>query len=313
MTAAAVTDVQHRLSDPALPSRVTSLGFRGPDVPDLLAGAATVAGRDDALEWMAQAADPIVSHIGDFLPWTPAGDWAGAEAQPDALGTGVLPMLTLLVTAPEVAGFHATRGVPAEVSTATLADLAQQVWVHRLTYGEFGLHTQGWLTRAWCGGLYWLGRLQFELRLLDEGSGRGQQGPEWVLSTHIPRTGPLTPSSVDDALEAATRFFAGYFPDYPTTEFFCESWMLDPQLPALLPDSNLAAFQRRWTLSGDRQPGDAEVLFFVFNQRGPVDPKSLPRDSALRRAMARWLAAGRHWSVAQGRLPQQRGGLQCRG
>ena len=72
-----------------------------------------------------------------------------------------------------------------------------------------------------------------------------------MLSTHIPRTGPLSPASVDDAFAAATGFFARYFPDYPTRDFFCESWMLDPQLSTLLPDSNLAAFQRRWSLSGD--------------------------------------------------------------
>jgi GNAT-like C-terminal domain/N-acyltransferase N-terminal domain len=307
MTAATVINLRHRLSDPALPSRITSLGFRGQDVPDLLAAAAAVAERDDDLDWMAQAADRIVSHIGDFLPWAAESELSGPQAQSGALGTGVLPMLTLLATAPEVAAFHASRGIPAEVSTATLADLGQQVWVHRLTYGEFGLHTQGWLTRAWCGALYWLGRLQFELRLLEEGSGGGQEkGPKWVLSTHIPRTGPLSPSSVDDALEAATGFFARYFPDYPTRDFFCESWMLDPQLPALLPDSNLAAFQRRWSLFGDRQPGDAEVLFFVFNLREPVDPESLPRETALQRAVASTLAAGQHWSVAQGRLPQRR-------
>jgi hypothetical protein len=274
----------------------TSLGFRGRDVADLLAVAAAVADRDDDLEWIAQAADRIVSHIGDFLPWRADGDWADLEVQRDALGTGVLPMLTLLVTAPDVAAFHATRGVPAEVSTATLADLGQQVWVHRLTYGEFGLHTQGWLTRAWSGALYWLGRLQFELCLLDE----------WVLSTHIPRAGPLSPSSVDHAFAAATEFFGRYFPDYPTRDFYCESWMLDPQLSALLPDSNLAAFQRRWSLAPDRRPGDADVLFFVFNQRGPVDPESLPTDTALRRAIAKGLAAGQHWSIARGRIPQDR-------
>jgi hypothetical protein len=306
MTAATVINLRHRLSDPALPSRITSLGFRGQDVPDLLAAAATVAERDDDLDWMAQAADRIVSHIGDFLPWATESELSGPEARRGALDTGVLPMLTLLVTAPEVAAFHASRGIPAEVSTATLADLGQQVWVHRLTHGEFGLHTQVWLTRAWCGALYWLGRLQFELRP-EEGSGQGQKdGQEWVLSTHIPQTGPLSPASVDAAFAAATEFFATYFPDYPTSDFFCESWLLDPQLPALLPDSNLAAFQRRWTLSGDRQPGDGEVLFFVFHQRGPVDLDSLPTDTALRRAIASRLAAGQHWSVAQGRIPQQR-------
>lgn len=302
--AAAVIEVRNRLTDPALPSRLTSLGFRGQDVADLLAAAATVAERDDDLDWISRTADRIVRHVGDFLPWDAEGELYGPQSQ--TLGTGVLPMLTLLVTAPEVASFHATRGIPAEVSTATLADLGQQVWVHRLTYGEFGLHTQGWLTRTWCGALYWLGRLQFELYLLNHGSPGPEQGEEWVLSTHIPRTGPLTPASVDEAFETATRFFATHFPDYPTKDFYCDSWMLDPQLPALLPDSNLAAFQRRWTLFGDREPADAEVLFFVFNLREPVDPESLPTDTALRRAIASRLAAGQHWFVARGRIPQSR-------
>jgi hypothetical protein len=213
-------------------------------------------------------------------------------------------MLSLLVTAPDVTAYHTSRGIPAEISRATLADLGQQVWVHRQTYGEFGLHTHDWLCWAWSGGLYWLGRLQFGLQFEQAAVGRA---PDWVLSVHIPRSGPLTRESVDDSFAAATDFFARYFPEYPTREFTCESWMLDPQLVTLVPESNLAAFQRRWHLSGDVQPGDPDVFFFVFNQRGPVDVATLPKDTALRRAIADGLAAGRHWSVAQGRLPQRQG------
>ena len=63
--------------------------------------------------------------------------------------------------------------------------------------------------------------------------------------------------------------------------------------------------------TGTPSPVTPDVFFFVFNQRGPVDPASLPRDTALRRAIADGLAAGQHWSVAQGRLPQQQGALRC--
>ena len=177
--------------------------------------------------------------------------------------------------------------------------------MHRQTYGEFGLHTHDWLCWAWSGGLYWLGRLQFGLQF-EEHAAVGSP-PGWVLSVHIPRSGPLTRESVDDSFAAATDFFARYFPEYPTRDFTCQSWMLDPQLATLVPESNLAAFQQRWRLYGDAQPGDPDVFFFVFNQRGPVDVASLPRDTALRRAIADGLAAGRHWSVAQGRLPQRQG------
>ena len=38
-----------------------------------------------------------------------------------------------------------------------------------------------------------------------------------------------------------------------------------------LPGTNLAAFQRRWSLTGERQPGEADVLFFVFNRRDPTE------------------------------------------
>ncbi len=296
-------DVRTKLTDPALPSRIRSLGFRDHDVVDVLAAAATVAARKDDLDAIAFMAEQLVSRIGN-LQSIDGSIWSGPQAHSEAVGTGVLPMLTLLLTAPEVAAFHVSRGIPPEVSTATLADLGQQVWVHRLTYHEFGLHTQGWLLSAWCGALYWLGRLQFEL-CLENRLANGGETREWVISTHIPRTGPLKPRFVDESFAEATNFFARYFPEYPTQDFFCVSWMLDPQIAELFPQSNLAAFQRRWTLYGDSQPGNADVLFFVFNRREPTNPESLPRDTALQRAIADRMAAGLNWSTVKGRIHQK--------
>jgi hypothetical protein len=309
MTGPAGLDVRERLSDPALPSQIKSLGFRDTDVPAVLEAAAAVADRPDDLDWIRRRAERLVSRIGDFGPTTGEQVWSGPTARSTGLGTGVLAMLALVVSAPEVASYHARRGIPAGVSTATLADLGQQVWVHRLAYGEFGLHTQSWLSVAWSGALYWLGRLQFELLLQESRDERGKRS-EWVLSTHIPRSGPLTPDSVDASFRAATEFFARYFPEYPTCDFYCQSWLLDPHLSTLVPHSNLAAFQRRWTPYGDTRPGDVDVAFFVFNERSPLDPDSLPRDTALRRAIADSIAAGQHWSLVQGRLPQHRD-LRC--
>jgi GNAT domain-containint protein/N-acyltransferase family protein len=296
-------DVRTKLTDPALPTWIRSLGFRDHDVSNVLAAAATVAARKDDLDAIAFMAEQLVSGIGNFQ-LIDDSIWSGPQAHFEAVGSGVLPMLTLLITAPEVAAFHASRGIPPEVSTATLADLGQQVWVHQLTYHEFGLHTQGWLTLAWCGALYWLGRLQFEL-CLEKTIADGGETREWVLSTHIPRTGPLTPTLVDESFAEATAFFARYFPDYPTRDFFCASWMLDPQIVEVLPHSNLASFQRRWTLYGDWQSGNVDVLFFVFNRREPTNPESLPRDTALQRALAKAMAAGLNWSTAKGRIHQK--------
>lgn len=286
------SEVRDRLFDPSLPTRVSGLGFCGDDIVDVLTAAAAVAERQDDLASVAALADRVGREIGDFS--SESDVWAGPEASSAAVPDGVLPMLTLIMTAPEAADFHASRGIPADVSTATLADLGRQVWVHRQTYGHFGLHTHAWLTLVWSGALYQLGRLQFNLQRDDDG--------RWVLSTHIPASGPLTPTSVDDAFAAAGRFFASHFPDYPAATFYCNSWLLDPQLAELLPGSNVAAFQRRWSLDETVRPGLEDMLFFVFRRRGEVDLDRLPSDTSLRRAFLEGLRAGRTWTVRSGRI-----------
>jgi hypothetical protein len=168
--------------------------------------------------------------------------------------------------------------------------------VHRQTFGDFGLHTYGWMRIAWSGALYWLGRLQFNLQR-DQG--------EWVVSTHIPATGPLTPAAADDSFRQARDFFARHFPDFPTNDFHCSSWLLDPELAAALPaDSNMAKFQRRWRLYGEPMRGDDDVVFFTFFRRGDVDLATLPQRTTLQRVIVDRLHTGGHWNVWQGRFPQ---------
>ena len=284
-----MVDVRGRLADPSLPHRLRALGFHPEDATAVERAAAEVLTRPEDLEIVAACADRLVSHLGDFTADGHPNVWSDVPAKPG----GVLPMLALVVTAPEVAAWHARRGIPADISATSLADLGQQVWVHRLTFGTFGLHSHDWTTIAWSGALYWLGRLQFNLHPVDGG---------WVLSTHIPRTGPLSPDSVDHAFSTARHFFATYFPDYPVRDIICSSWLLDPALTEALPGSNLAAFQRRWRLTGERHPGEADVLFFVFHRRDAADLDSLPADTALRRAIRERLASGQGWSSFAGRL-----------
>ncbi|TDE99183.1 hypothetical protein EXU48_02070 [Occultella glacieicola] len=169
--------------------------------------------------------------------------------------------------------------------------------VHRLTFGEFGLHTQDWLIGHWTGGNYWLGRLQY--------TPRRRPGAEGIaLSAHIPRTGPLTPAAVDASFARAVTFFARHFPDYPAANIHCASWLLDPQLSEVLaPGSNMASFQRRWELTPARTTADTDVMFFVFNRRGEVDLDTLPQHSSLERAVVAHLRAGGHWYAREGEVP----------
>lgn len=296
-------DVRGRLTDPDLPATVRRLGFRDRDVEDVLTAAASVAHTPSDVARIEGWARRLRANLGAFSRAQPDDPWAGAAQEDGGRGIGVLELLTLLVTAEDVRDYHRSRGIADDISWQSLSDLGQQAWVHRRTYGAFGLHTYRWLSLAWSGALYWLGRLQFDLEL---------DGEDWVLSTHIPESGPLTPASVDDSFRRATGFFARHFPDYPTTDFLCASWLLDPALAAVLsPQSNLARFQRRWNRYGEAMSGDADALFFTFSRRGDVDLTQLPRETTLQRAILERLESGGHWSLWRGRITQP-GAIQAR-
>ena len=289
-------DVRGELAAPDLPARLAALGFEPDDAAQAVAAAAATLERPDRMAVVEQAAERLVSRTGIL----PAGDgmevWDGLDVGPD----GVLALLALLATAPAVARLHASRGVPADVSVATLADLGHQVRVHRLVFGRFGLETYGWVAGfAWAGNLYRLGRLQLDLEPMDTLDGTGR---EWVLSTHIPRGGRFAPEDVDASLRAAPAFFARHFGEVAVTSIHCHSWMLDPRLPTLLPGSNLASFQQRWRTYGEPHDGDVDALFFAFTHRGPLDPATLTAGTSLQRALLSVWREGGHWRLVHGRL-----------
>jgi hypothetical protein len=280
-------------------SDLTRLGFRAEDRRDLLDVIERLSSDPDAAAEVDRLAHRLRAAVGDFSG-SGGNPFEGRAAEDTGWGIGVLPMLALVATAEDVTDFHRSRGVEEQISIASLSDIGQQAWVHRRTYGDFGLHTYGWLRIAWSGALYWLGRLQFNLTEFDG---------DWVLSTHIPESGPLTPEAVAESFGRARGFFARHFADYPTRLFHCHSWLLDPQLVEVLrPDSNMSRFQQLWQLrptQGDGN-GDGDALFFVFRKRGDVDPASLPQTTTLERAIVSHLTAGGHWYCRTGTLDQDR-------
>ena len=268
-------------------------GFHDDDRADVRLAMAAALDDPERLDEIGALAGRLAAAIGDF---TGADPFPPDDSNEHWRGIGVVPLLALLVVADDVVAFHRSRGIPDDISTRTLSDIGQQAWVHRRTYGAFGLHTYGWLRIAYSGALYWLGRLQFNLTPVHDG---------WALSTHIPETGPLTPAAVQDSLRQAVDFFALHFPDYPTSQVQCDSWLLDPQLAEVLDaESNMVRFQRIWTLEGEPRLGDTDALFFVFRVRADVDRSTLPRDTTLQRAVLDRLDAGGHWYLRRGTLEQ---------
>ena len=267
--------------------------------------------RDDGLRrWVAAAAGPLRAAMGHPSPG-PALDH-----RPDAPTdmARYLPVLVLADVLPDLRAHHRFLGVAQDVTAATLADVGRMLARNRVWEGEPGLGDElaGWLTRHLHGALFQIGRLQYERVILGEGLGAELRmsgfpcGPgDLTLNLHVPETGArLDPEAVGASLTAARTFFRRRFRDERPVGMTCHSWLLDPQLADHLPaDSNVVAFQRRFTLGPPRaEDGDLSVRKFVFGDTTtPV--RSLPQRTRLEKAVVRHLRTGGHWQVRSGWLP----------
>ncbi|MFJ5596656.1 acyltransferase domain-containing protein [Micromonospora parva] len=243
------------------------------------------------LRWLLDRSIAAVrADLGGY-DWLPPGPELPRERGPAWRHLYVYAYLALVDV---VRGYHSDHGVPDAVSWVTLADLGRNLAVDRRMRGDGWPVMQSWLTLHSRGGLYELGRLQYQ---------RG----DGALGLHVPESGLLTPQAVTASLEEARAFFPRHFPDERYTVFSCGSWLLDPQLREYLPeDSNILRFQRRFELEPHQESegpdADIEMLRFGFRTlTTPLD--ELPRRTVLQRAIIDHLRDGGHWHWRRGHFP----------
>lgn len=113
-----------------------------------------------------------------------------------------------------------------------------------------------------------------------------------VLNIHIPEGGALTHELCADSMLRAMEFFKRYEPDYHWKAFFCESWLLDPQLQKILPQtSNILAFQRAAYLIP--YPGRADTVFRVFGIKADRNGvETVPIHTSLQRTLVQFVREG---------------------
>ncbi|MBV2357625.1 DUF5596 domain-containing protein [Streptomyces sp. J2-1] len=246
----------------------------------------------------------------DDLGRTPELGALFASAPPDLVG--LFPVYVFLAALPHTLAAHRARGVPAEISRRTLADLGRQCALHRRRHDRPGVHAARWLARHFRGEVHQLGRLQFERTrtggwaapgLATAGLPAAPGTP--CLNLHIPDfRGPLTPAACDRSLELAHAFFAAHYPEERYDLVLCHSWLLDAQLrDHLPPEAHIVRFQDRFRLAPrDTEPADTEPVRFVFGDADlPVD--DLPRRTSLERAVGDHLRSGGHWYIGHGWFP----------
>ncbi|WP_030332837.1 acyltransferase domain-containing protein [Micromonospora parva] len=243
------------------------------------------------LRWLLDRSIAAVrADLGGY-DWLPPGPELPRERGPAWRYLYVYAYLALVDV---VRGYHSDHGVPDAVSWVTLADLGRNLAVDRRMRGDGWPVMQSWLTLHSRGGLYELGRLQYQ---------RG----DGALGLHVPESGPLTPQAVTASLDEARAFFPRHFPDERYTVFSCGSWLLDPQLREYLPeDSNILRFQRRFELEPHQESEgpDADIEMLRFGFRTLITPlDELPRRTVLQRAIIDHLRDGGHWHWRRGHFP----------
>ncbi|WSQ08337.1 acyltransferase domain-containing protein [Streptomyces sp. NBC_01231] len=278
------------------------------DVNDLVRMGRRVTDDPELRRFLEASVEELVRDMGEIgaAVDVPELDWASGALR------RCFPAYVFVAALPHTRAHHRERGIPAEVSRRTLADLGRNMAVYRRRHGRAGVQAPRWLIHHFRGELYQLGRLQFERARHGErtapvlaAAGLDVAPGTPCLNLHVPDfRGPLSPAACDRSLARAGEFFARHYPEETYRTVLCHSWLLDPQLRSYLPeDSNVVRFQERFRVAREgTEPVDTEPVQFVFGDPElPVE--SLPRRTSVERAVGDHLRAGGHWYIGHGWFP----------
>lgn len=203
------------------------------------------------------------------------------------------------LAARRVPGYFADFGFPDTVMRETMTDM--KVWLrnelqHR---GICGLNVRAleWQVALYRGQVTRHGRLEcnsehiYKRDVLTDAEGNVLLSPgDQVINLHIPEDGPMRMEDCLDSMRRMAAFFSEYRPQINWKGFLCESWLLDTQLRAMLPEnSNIVKFQdmgQHYYVCETR-----DSVFRIFGTP-ETDPDSVKNPTSLQRKAAEFIRNG---------------------
>ncbi len=206
---------------------------------------------------------------------------AGKMPQPEK---GMETVFVLGFLADYALKINSERGIPREITVATLKDV--NVWFknYKTVTGKIGIGEFDWLWYHYTGQMFRLGRLQFHII--------EQDGKE-VLNTHIPQDEPLIESECVASFDIAREFFKKYFPKNTPDRFVCSSWLLSENLTRILNEnSNIVKFMRLWTKTTVDEDDSAQAKQRVFGFDFDGNVQNAPENTSLQKSLKKYLQDG---------------------
>ena len=132
-------------------------------------------------------------------------------------------------------------------------------------------------------------RLQFRLEKVLRGVPSGEYG----IETHIQQGAPLKTQDCLASFDMAREFFRKHFPEYSPEYFMCDSWLLNPNLEKIAPDSNIARFMRLWEKIDFPDDKGAQAVERIFGFGVELaDVKELEPKTSLQKNAKEFLLSG---------------------
>lgn len=221
--------------------------------------------------------------------------------EPTGIGWATIHFLYTLYLLPDLEELYKKENIEEERFWDFVGNLRGSLGPGKEVYG---LRTAWWFMDFFKLKLFTVGRLQYRRRRFRQDTVCGEQVfPEnsYYLDVHIPGGGSLKPALCLESYKRAAAFYKKRFGD-ENIVIGCYSWLLSPDLDALLPESsNILAFAHQYTLTETVPDEGFDFLGYAFGIHGkPEDLNTLPEDSSLQRALKAWLLEGNILRLGKG-------------
>lgn len=211
-----------------------------------------------------------------------------------------LDLLYFILLAEHLEVLYERNNLPREIFHDSMNDLKCKLFECYNCKGIWGSFVAFWFPGFYSLYRYGIGRLQYEpgFEIQDEKTLDGQNiKGEFFINMHIPSSGKLIKSEVEDSLNRAAKFFGEKYRDRfegkDYVMFGCFSWLLFDKHQDMLPEtSGIVQFQKLFSYVSKSEVNEEDDLWRIFNTLDTADYTKLPENTLLQRKYKEFLLSG---------------------